>query len=138
MTENPCSSIMNGYSFVPWAEPRYLTIRMRRVAICSATLWLRKITQSATYSSRPKRVRVRSPCSPVMTAVTPRVFRKPNRRLSSARRITSLVKPEKRVSTVSSTTRFAPMVSMAWPRRMKSPSRSYSPVSSISLRSMCT
>ena len=64
-----------------------MTIRRRRVAICSVTLWLRKITQSATYSSRPKRVRVRSPCSPVMTAVTPFVLRKRNRRFNSARRI---------------------------------------------------
>lgn len=30
------------------------------------------------------------------------------------------------------------MLSMAWPRRMNRPSRSYSPVSWISLRSMCT
>ena len=31
----PSSSIRNGYSLVPWAEPRYLTIRSRRVEICS-------------------------------------------------------------------------------------------------------
>ena len=37
---------------------------------------------------------------------------------------------------VSSTTRLAPIASIAWPRRMNSPSRSYSPVSSISLRSI--
>lgn len=33
---------------------------------------------------------------------------------------------------------FAPMRSMAWPKRMKRPSRSYSPVTSIPLRSTCT
>ena len=32
-TENPCSSMMNGYSLVPWLLPRYFTIRMRRVVI---------------------------------------------------------------------------------------------------------
>ncbi len=42
------------------------------------------------------------------------------------------------ISMVSSTTRLAPMRSMAWPRRMNRPSRSYSPVSSISLRSTRT
>jgi hypothetical protein len=26
-----CSSMRNGYSLVPWAEPRYLTMRKRRV-----------------------------------------------------------------------------------------------------------
>ena len=30
-TEMPCSSMRNGYSLVPWTEPRYLTIRSRRV-----------------------------------------------------------------------------------------------------------
>ena len=33
-TEMPCSSIRNGYSLVPCAEPRYLTTRSRRVEIC--------------------------------------------------------------------------------------------------------
>ena len=47
-----------GYSLVPCAEPRYLTIRSRRVAIWSLTRWSRKITQSLTYSSRPWRVSV--------------------------------------------------------------------------------
>jgi hypothetical protein len=31
ITVMPCSSMMNGYSLVPWAEPRYLTMRRRRV-----------------------------------------------------------------------------------------------------------
>ena len=30
-TENPSSSIRNGYSLVPWAVPRYFTMRIRRV-----------------------------------------------------------------------------------------------------------
>ncbi len=42
-------------------------------------------------------------------------------------------RPLNSVSRVSSTTRLAPMESIAWPRRMNNPSRSYSPVSSISL-----
>ena len=37
----------------------------------SVTRWSRRITQSETYSSMPCRVRVPSPRSPVMTAVTP-------------------------------------------------------------------
>jgi len=45
---------------------------------------------------------------------------------------------EKSVSRVSSTIRFAPIVSTASARRMNSPSRSYSPVSVISLRSTWT
>ena len=40
-------------SVVPWAEPRYLTTRRRRVETCSWTRWSSMITQSATYSSRP-------------------------------------------------------------------------------------
>ena len=51
--EMPPSSIRNGYSLVPWVEPRYLTIRSRRVAICPSTRWSSRITQSATYSSSP-------------------------------------------------------------------------------------
>ena len=66
-TEMPRSSIRNGYSFVPCRLPRYLTIRSRRVEICSLTRWSSRITQSETYSSRPCRVSVPSPRSPVMT-----------------------------------------------------------------------
>ena len=36
-TENPVSSIRNGYSLVPWAVPRYFTTRSRRVVTWSAT-----------------------------------------------------------------------------------------------------
>ena len=57
-TEMPFSSIRKGYSLVPWAEPRYLTTRSRRVEICSVTRWSRTMTQSETYSSRPCRVSV--------------------------------------------------------------------------------
>ena len=81
------SSMRNGYSFVPWAEPRYLTIRSRRVVTWSCTRLSSRITQSETYSSSPCRVRVPSPRSPVMIAVTPRSLSQPNRRRSSARRI---------------------------------------------------
>ena len=31
--------------------PRYLTMRMRRVEVCSVTRWSSRITQSETYSS---------------------------------------------------------------------------------------
>ena len=35
----PRSSMTNGYSFVPWVEPRYLTMRRRRVEIsCEAAM----------------------------------------------------------------------------------------------------
>jgi hypothetical protein len=71
-------------------------------------------------------------------AVTFRSLSQRNSRRSSARRIPSLARPAKRASIVSSTTRFAPMLSIAAPSRTKRPSRSYSPVSSISLRSTRT
>ena len=134
----PRSSIRNGYSLVPWLEPRYLRIRSRRVAICPATRLSSRITQSATYSSRPWRVRPVSPRSAVMIAVTPLVFSQRKRRRNSARRIAVLVSPEKSASMVSITTRLAPMPSIACSSRMNSPPRSYSPVSSISLRSTWT
>ena len=59
---------------MPCSEPRYFTTRKRRVAIWSTTRWSSRITQSATYSSSPCRVRVPSPRSAVMTAVTPLSF----------------------------------------------------------------
>ena len=109
----PCSSIRNGYSLVPWAVPRYLTMRRRRVEIWSVTRWSSKITQSETYSSRPWRVSVPSPRSPVMMAVTPLSLSQRNRRRSSERRMWVLVRPANSVSIVSSTTRLAPTASMA-------------------------
>ena len=54
-----------------------------------------------------------SPRSPVMTAVTPFVLSQRNSRRSSARRIASLARPAKSASMVSSTTRLAPIESMA-------------------------
>ncbi len=57
-TEMPFSSIRNGYSFVPWVEPRYLTTRKRREETCSLTRWSSTMTQSETYSSSPWRVSV--------------------------------------------------------------------------------
>lgn len=51
--EMPPSSIRNGYSLVPWLEPRYLTMRSRRVDMFSLTRWSSMMTQSATYSSSP-------------------------------------------------------------------------------------
>ena len=71
-TEMPSLLIRNGYSSVPWMLPRYLTMRSRRVAIWFMTRWSSVMTQSATYSSSPYLVIVRSPRSPVTTAVTPR------------------------------------------------------------------
>jgi hypothetical protein len=53
MTEKPRSSIRNGYSLLPCDDPRYFTIRSRRVAIWSATRLSSEITQSDTYSSSP-------------------------------------------------------------------------------------
>ena len=85
----PSSSIRNGYSLVPCAVPRYLTTRSRRVETWSVTRWSSRITQSETYSSRPWRVSVPSPRSPVMTAVTPLSLSQRNSRRSSARRIAS-------------------------------------------------
>ena len=102
------------------------------------TRWSSRITQSETYSSSPCRVRAPTPRSAVTTAVTRRAFSQRNRRRSSARSRLAFDKPANRLSIVSSTTRLAPTASMAWPRRTNSPSRSYSPVSSISARSTRT
>ena len=138
ITLMPRPSIRNGYSFVPWAEPRYFTTRRRRVVTWSCTRLSSRITQSETYSSIPYRVSCPSPRSPVMMAVTPRSFSQPNRRRSSARKIALSVRLENRASIVSSTTRFAPTLSIAKPSRTNMPSRSYSPLSSISDRSRRT
>ena len=92
-TSSPRSSMRNGYSLVPWDEPRYLTTRSRRVETCSLTRWSSRITQSETYSSSPWRVSCPSPRSPVITAVTPWSLSQRNSRRSSARRIAWLLKP---------------------------------------------
>ncbi len=76
------------------------------------------------------------PLSPVTTAVTPLSASHRNRRFISERMTTSSLKTENSTSMVSSTTRRAPMASISAPSRTNRPSRSYSPVSSISLRSM--
>ncbi len=73
-TVKPRAEIRNGYSLVPWADPRYLTTRSRRVETSSRTRWSSAITQSVTYSSIPCRVRLVSPRSPVTMVVTPRSF----------------------------------------------------------------
>src|ERR1700755_71936 len=41
-TDNPASSIWNGYSLVPCADPRYLMTRRRRVATWATTLGIEK------------------------------------------------------------------------------------------------
>ena len=120
----PSSSIRNGYSFVPWADPRYLTMRSLRVETWSMTRLSRRMTQSETYSSSPWRVSVPSPRSPVMIAVTPLSLSHRNRRRSSALRMAVFDRPLKRTSIVSRTTRLALIESIACPRRMNSPSRS--------------
>ena len=109
----PSSSMRNGYSLVPCAEPRYFTTRNRRVVIWSCTRLSSSTTQSDTYSSRPWRVNCPSPRSPVMTAVRPRSLIQPNRRRSSERRTAASDRPENSVSIVSSTTRLAPIDSTA-------------------------
>ncbi len=103
------------------------------------TRWSRQMTQSLTNSSRPCRVIWLSrDCSPVMIAVTPLSLSQRKSRRSSARRMPSFGRLEKSDSTVSRATRLAPIRSIMEPRRTNNPSRSYSPVSSISLRSMWT
>ncbi len=52
-TEMPRGPMRNGYSFVPCEEPRYFTMRRRRVDTWSMMRWSSRMTQSATYSSRP-------------------------------------------------------------------------------------
>ena len=135
----PCSSMRNGYSFVPWVEPRYLTMRRRRVEISSRMRWSSRITQSETNSSMPCRVSLSGRSrSAVMTVVSPFSLSQPNRRRISARRMPGFGNSPKSASMVSRTTRFAPTLWTASAMRMKRPSRSYSPVSAISLREMCT
>ena len=131
MTRKPLLSIMNGVSSALWLDPRYFTIRSRRVEISFSTRWSSRITQSDTYSSSPWRVRVPSPRSAVITAVTSRSFNQVNRRRSSDRRLAWSFSDEKSTSSESMTTRFAPTASMAAPRRMNRPSSPYEPVSSI-------
>jgi len=106
-TEIPLVSIKKGYSFVPWVVPLYLTTRRRRVESWSVTRWSRKMTQSETYSSRPWRVNVFSPFSPVTMVVMPLSLSHRKRRRSSTRRIRGLGNPAKSDSIVSRTTRFA-------------------------------
>ena len=107
-TAIPRSVMRNGYSFVPWVDPRYFRIRSRRVEISSVTRWSSRITQSETYSSMPCRVSWSRPGSPVTTVVSPRSFSHRNSRLSSPRTIASFGSAENNTSMVSSTTRFAP------------------------------
>src|SRR5438552_3786145 len=137
-TETPWSSMRNGISLPPCAEPRYLRMRNRRVALCSITRWSSRITQSGTSSPRPWRVRCSPSRSPVTTAVTRLVFSHRNSRANSARTSSLSDSPENSTSMVSRTTRFAWIVSIAWPSRMNNPSRSYSPLSVSLSRSSCT
>ena len=105
-TEMPFSSIRKGYSLVPWVLPRYLMICSLRVEICSLVRWSSKMTQSETYSSKPWRVKVPSPRSPVTIAVTPLSFSQRNKRRNSARKMDGLGRPAKMDSMVSRTTRL--------------------------------
>ena len=72
----------------------------------------------------------------VITAETPFCFNHPNRRRISLRRTPVLERPANNASGVSRRTRLAPTESIAPPSLMNNPSRSYSPVSAISLLSM--
>src|SRR5450759_5107516 len=138
-TEMPCSSMRNGYSFVPWVDPRYLTTRRRRVEISSRIRWSSTITQSETNSSMPCRVSLSGRSrSAVMTVVNSFCLSQPNRRRISARRIPGFGISPKSASMVSRTIRRAPTLWTASAIRMKRPSRSYSPVSPNSLRVMDT
>ncbi len=138
-TDIPFSSMRNGYSFVPCVEPRYLTMRRRRVEISSRIRWSSRITQSETNSSMPCRVSLSGPSrSAVMTVVRPCCLSHPNSRRISARRIRGFGNSAKSASSVSRTTRRAPTRRTASAMRMKRPSRSNSPVSEISAREMDT
>ncbi len=137
-TDRPCSSIRVGYSFVPCAEPRYLTIRRRRVAIWLMTRWSRKITQSLTYSSRPWRVSVlaallagddRGHALVLEPAEQPAQFRPQDGLVGQP--------GEQRLQGVEHDPLGADRCRSSR-QPDEQPSRSYSPVSSISLRSMWT
>ena len=97
-TVMPSRSMRNGYSLVPWCEPRYFTTRMRRVEICSCTRWSSEITASVMYSSSPWRVSCSRRVSAVMTAVMSRSRSQRNSRRSSARRMPVSLRPPNRVS----------------------------------------
>src|ERR1700675_2979442 len=105
-TEIPWSSMRNGYSFVPWVDPRYLMMRRRRVEISSRIRWSSRITQSETNSSMPCRVSLSGwSRSAVMTVVNPFCLSQLNRRRISARRIPGFGNSPKSASMVSRTTR---------------------------------
>ncbi len=78
------------------------------------------------------------PLSPVTIAVTPLSFNQRNRRCSSDRMRAGFGRQLNSESMVSSTTRFAPMLSMACPSRMNRPSRLKLPPSSTSSGSNTT
>src|SRR5664279_1829553 len=124
----PRSVITNGYSFVPCSDPRYFATRSRRVANSSWTRSSSTTTQSETYSSTPYLVSSPDrPGSPVMITVRPRSLSQRSSRLTSARTVDSLPSAVNNTSTVSSTTRFAPIESTALPSLMNRPSRSNPP-----------
>ncbi len=80
-----------------------------------------------------------SPRSPVMTAVMPLVLQPVEQPPQLGPQDRLIRQPARTaLSIVSSTTRLAPIESIACPRRTNRPSRSYSPLSSISLRSTWT
>ena len=109
----PSSPMRKGNSLVPCSAPRYFTTRRCRVAIWSLTRWSSRMTQSETYSSSPWRVSCSRPRSAVMTAVTPLSLSQRKSRRNSARRMASLGRLANSASSVSSTTRLAPMESIA-------------------------
>ena len=138
-TEMPCSSIRNGYSLVPCARAAILDDAQapRRHLLVDAVVeqdhavgdvLLQAVAGQRAFA--PLAGDDGGDALVLEPAEQPAQSRRAGWPRSSS--------PAKSASMVSSTTRLAPTVSTACRSRTNRPSRSYSPVSSISLRSMCT
>src|SRR5450631_4773661 len=128
-TSSPWAPIRNGYSFLPWFEPRYFSTSSRLVATSWTTRSSSTTTQSERYSSMPCRVSESRPRSPVITVVSPWSLSSRNSRCSSDRTRAGLLKAANSASTLSMATLLAPNFSTAQASRTISASRLNSPVS---------
>jgi hypothetical protein len=134
----PFSPIRNGYSSIPWRLPRYCTMRTRLVEICSVTRSSSSRTQSATYSSNPYRVSIPSPRSPRDIGGEAAILEPAEKtpQLDAGNRL--VLEDGKQDFDGVEHHALALTVYTALDSRTKRPCRSYSPDSSISLRSMKT
>ena len=133
-TTMPRSVIRNGYSLVPCSEPRYLTTRRRRVEIWSSTRWSSGdhavgdvLLDAEAGQAAP------SPRSPVITDGQAAVLEPAEQpaQLAADDRLVGQ-RAEQQLDGVEHDPLGADRRRSPWPSRMNSPSRSKSPVSTIS------